>query len=158
MAKYTVGTGHAGSQQAMSTAYKTLISLTASTGATTLRKAWIYDIMMGTDGAPSDNSMNYRADRQSTLGTQSAATPSPLDSGDAAALIIASVNYTAEPTTTAATMLIDVPANVRATYRWTAVPGGELVVAATHSTGIGFRAKSSTGYTSTAVANLHFWE
>lgn len=157
MARYTVGTGHAGTQQSMTTTYKTLVSLTAATGATTLRKAWIYDILFGADGTPADNAMVYKADRQSTVGTGTSATPSPLDAGDAAALITATANNTIEPTITSATQLIEVPVNQRASYRWVAAPGGELVVPATNTTGIGFRAKSP-GYTGTVGCVLHFFE
>ena len=157
MARYTVGTGHAGTQQAMTTTYKTLVSLTAATGATTLRKAFIYDIMFGTDGTPADNAMTWKVDRQTTLGTGTASVPSPLDGGDAAALIVATANYTIEPTVTAATQLVELGMNQRASYRWVAAPGGELVVPATNVAGIGARAKSP-GYTGTATCNLHFWE
>lgn len=155
--RYTVGTGHAGTQQAMTTTYKTLASLTAATGATTLRRAMIYDLMFGTDGTPADNAMVYKVDRQTTVGTGTAATPSPLDSQDAAALITATVNHTIEPTVTAATQLVEIAMNQRASYRWVAAPGGELVVPATNVAGLGARAKSPA-YTGTAQCNLHFWE
>lgn len=155
--RYTVGTGHAGTQQAMTTTYKTLASLTAATGATTLRRAAIYDVMFGTDGTPADNVLVYKVDRQTTVGTGTAATPSPLDAGDAAALITATVNHTIEPTVTSATLLIEIAMNQRASYRWVAAPGGELIVPATNTTGLGARAKSPA-YTGTAQCNLHYWE
>src|SRR5258705_6524151 len=140
--RYTVGTGHGGTQQAMTTTYKTLAALTALTGATTLRRAFIYDLMFGTDGTPADNAMVYKVDRQTTAGTGTAATPSPLDAGDAAALITAAVNHTVEPTVTASTLLVEIAMNQRASYRWVAAPGGELVVPAPTVTGLGARAKS----------------
>jgi|SRR5262249_44421595 len=157
MARYVVGTGFGGTQQAMTTTYKTLAALTAATGATTLRKAWIYDILFGADGTPADNALVYKADRQTSVGTGTSATPSPIDTSDAAALITATVNHTAEPTGIG-NILIEVPVNQRASYRWVAAPGGELVVPATNTTGIGFRAKSPTGYTGTVGCSLHFWE
>lgn len=157
MAKYALSNGSAGTQQAMTTTYKTLWDLTAATGATTLRKAWIYDVTFGTDGTPADNSVSYVINRQTTAGTRTSATPAPLDAGDAAALITAGVNTTIEPTITAATQLLEIATNQRATYRWVAAPGGELVVPATNTTGLGGRAKSPA-YTGTALSVVHFWE
>lgn len=157
MARYTAGTGHGGTPQNLTTTYKTLVSLTAATGATTLRKAWIYDVMFGTDGTPADNTVTYKIDRQTTVGTATSIVPSPLETTDAAALITANANNTIEPTVTAATILLEMATNQRASYRWVAAPGGELVVPATNTTGLGARAKSPA-YTSTTVCNVHFWE
>ena len=157
MARYTLGTGHGGTPQAMTTTYKTLVSVTAATGATTLRRGWIYDIMVGADGTPADNAMTFKVDRQTTASTGSAAVPSPIDAGDAACLLVATTNYTIEPTVTAATQLIELGMNQRASYRWVAAPGGELVVPATNVAGIGTRIKSP-GYTGTMVCTLHFWQ
>lgn len=157
MAKYGMTNLNGGTQQNLSTSYKTLWDLTAATGATTLRKAWIYDLTFGTDGTPADNTVTYKVDRQTTTGTRTAATPAPLDAGDAAALITAGVNTTIEGTITSATQLLEIATNQRATYRWVASPGGELVVPATNTTGLGGRAKSPA-YTSTTVATVHFYE
>jgi hypothetical protein len=157
MARYTVNTGMGGTPQNMTTTYKTLLSLTAATGATTLRKAWIYDAMFGADGTPADNSMTYKIDRQTDVGTGTAIAAVALDSGDAAALITETANNTIEPTVTDNTELLEVAVNQRATFRWVAAPGGELVVPATNVAGLGARAKSPA-YASTVVCTLHFWE
>lgn len=157
MAKYVASTQHGGTQQAMTTTLKTLVALIAATGATTLRKAWIYDILFGTDGTPADNAMTFTLDRQTTAGTGTAITPIPLDSGDAAALITAAANHTVEPTITANSALLTIGINQRASYRWVAAPGGELVVPATNTNGLGLRAKSPA-YTGTATGALHFFE
>jgi hypothetical protein len=157
MAKYGLSTGNAGATQAMTTTYKTLWDLTAATGATTLRKAWIYDMTFGADGTPADNAMVWKVDRQTTTGTRSAAVPPPIDSSDAAGLITAGVNTTVEATITAATQLLEIAANQRATYRWVSSPGSELVVPATNVAGIGGRAKSPA-YTGTTVGTLLFLE
>lgn len=157
MAKYTVGNTHAGTQQNLTTSYKTQVALTAATGATTLRRAWIYEFNVGADGTAADNVIRYKADRQTTVGTGTTATPSPILPGDAAALIVATVCHTAEPTVTSATQLVLISVNQRASYRWVAAPGGELVVPATNVAGIGLRA-NSPAYASTVTANVHFWE
>ena len=157
MSRYAISAGNAGSQQVMTTTYKTVLSLTAVTGATTLRKAWIYDVLFGADGTPADNAMSYVVNRQTTVGTGTSGTGAPMDSGDAASLITATCNNTIEPTITSATQLIEIGVNQRASYRWVAAPGGELVVPATTTNGLGFRAKSPA-YTGTVMATLHWWE
>ena len=157
MARYSVTNLHAGTQQNLSTSYKTLLSLTAATGATTLRKGWIYDILLGADGTPADNSITYKVDRQTSVGTVTTAVGAPLDGGDAAGLLEESVNNTIEPIVTAATQFIELAVNQRASYRWVAAPGGELVVPATNVAGIGIRAKSAA-YASTTTAGCHYWE
>src|SRR4029077_325658 len=100
------------------TTYKTQADLTSATGATTLRRAWLYDLMFGVDGTAADNVIVWKADRQTSTGTRSAAGAAPLDFGDAAALITAGVNTTIEGIITAATQLIEIAVNQRASYRW----------------------------------------
>lgn len=157
MAKYAVTTGNGGTQQSMTTTYKTNVDITSATGATTLRRAWVYDVMFGADGTPADNVVVYKIDRQTSTGTRTAATAAPLDVTDAAALITVGVNTTIEPIVTAATQLLEIGVNQRASYRWVAAPGGELVVPATNVAGLGFRAKSPA-YTSTVTNAVQFWE
>src|SRR3954467_3344634 len=105
MAKYSVSSAM-GTQSANTTTYKTIWDLTAATGATTLRKAWIYDVTFGADGTPADNSITWKIDRQTPTGPRTTGVPAPIDATDAAALITAGVNTTIEPTVTAATQLL----------------------------------------------------
>ena len=158
MAKYSVSSASAGTPQIMSTAYKTLLSLTALTGTATLRRGYIYDIEFGADGTPADNVLVFKVDRQTTVGTGTAATPALLDAADAVASLVATVNHTVEPGTVNNT-LIEIPVNQRASYRWCTLPGSgaELVVPATTVNGIGCRAKSPA-YVLTAIARIHFFE
>lgn len=157
MAKFGMSNGTGGTPQAMTTTYKTIWDLTAATGATTLRKAWIYDVTFGADGTPADNSITWKIDRQTSTGTRTTGVPAPLDTTDAAALITAGVNTTIEPSVTGATQLLEIAANQRATYRWVAAPGSELVVPATNVAGLGGRAKSPA-YTGTVVGSMLFYE
>ena len=145
------------SQQNLTTTYKTLLDLTAATGATTLRRGWIYDIMVGVDGTPADNVVNWKVDRQTSTGTRTSHTPTGVDGGDAACLLTGGVNTTIEAIVTDQTGLVQLGVNQRASYRWVAYPGGELIVPATNVAAIGIRAKSPA-YTSTATACAHFWE
>jgi hypothetical protein len=158
MAKYNISNLHAGTQQNLSTSYKTLVSLTAATGATTLRRAWVYELAIGADGTPADNQITFCVDRQTDVGTGTAAVATPLDVGDAAALITETVNNTIEPTVTSASFVMGpLSINQRASYRWVAAPGCELVVPAVDTDGLGLRAKSAA-YASTTTGSLLFWE
>lgn len=155
--RYGFSNGNAGSLQNLTTTYKTLASITAATGATTLRRGKFYDFLMGADGTPADNVIVYKVDRQTSVGTQSAVVAPPLDAGDAAGLLVCGANTTIEPTVTAATQLIEIPVNQRASYRWVSAPDSELVIPATNVAGLGVRAKSPA-YASTAVATVAFIE
>jgi hypothetical protein len=159
MAKYGLSNFVNGSDQRqnLTTTYKTQIGITALTGATTLRKAWIYDVMMGCDQTPADNAIGWVIDRQSTAGTGTAQIAPPLETTDAAALITCAVAHTAEPTVTATTKLLEIGINQRAGYRWVASPGGEFVVPATTANGLGLRALSPA-YTGKVTASLNFYE
>ena len=157
MSKFGFSNGNAGTQQNLTTTYKTQLDVTAATGATTLRRAAIYDVLVGVDGTPADNVVVWKLDRQTSTGTRTAVTPPPLDAGDAAALITCGANTTIEGIITSATQLLEVAVNQRASYRWVAAPGGELIVPATNVAGIGLRAKSPA-YTSTVTGLVHFQE
>lgn len=126
------------------------------TGGTTVR-ASIYDVVVGYGGTPADNALRFQAQRITTAGTSTAVTPAPLDSQDPAAVMAAGENHSAEPTYTAATELIDISLNQRATFRWVAAPGGELVTPATASNGIGFRSFHAS-YTGSSEVTAHWQE
>lgn len=146
-----------GTPQNMTTTYKTLFSLTAATGATTLRRGKIYDVLIGANGTPANNAMTFKLDRQTTVGTGTAALPTPLDPGDAAALLTGTANNTIEPTVTANTQLLVIGINQQASYRWVAAPDSELIVPATNVAGIGVRALSPA-YTSTVMTTVQYLE
>lgn len=155
MARYSLSNELAGTQQAISTSYKTLVALTAATA--TLRRAGLYDLMIGTAGTPADNSYVFDISRQTAAGTSTSGTPTILDPADTAAGTVGSLNFTAEGTITAASSLFNVAINQRASYRWVAAPGSELVIPATNLAGLAVRAKSAAG-TAVAVAQTYFQE
>lgn len=155
MALYTINNSNAGTQQNMSSSYKTLIALTAATA--TLRRFKIYDLLVGTDGTPADNAMDWDISRQTAAGIATASTPLALDPADAASGTVGAVNATAEGTITASSSVFFVGVNQRASYRWVAAPGSELVAPATNLAGFALRAKSP-GYTSTATGTLYYQE
>jgi hypothetical protein len=110
-------------------------SLTAD--GTTPRRAKIFRLEFGSEASPADNPFLWQLQRQTTVGTASTFTPVALDSADAAALDDVNITYTTNGTLTANAFLLSVPLNQRATYQWQPAPGGELVVPATASNGIG---------------------
>jgi len=154
MANYAVNNKNAGTQQAISSSYKTLAALFSSA---TVRRGKLYDFMFGTNGTPADNPMEFDISRMTVDGTGTATTPNPLDPADASALTTSKSNYTAEPTVTAASSVFYLGINQRASYRWVAAPGSELVWPATSANGLVMRALS-TGYTGTATAEGLFQE
>ena len=132
-----------------------LITLTAATAS--LRRGKIYELELGTTGTPADNYLEYDVSRQTAAGTVTAATPNPLDASDGAAGTVAGLNATVEGTVTAASSVFYVPVNQRASWRWIAAPGSELVWPATNLAGLTVRAKSAA-YTGTVGAASLFTE
>lgn len=159
MAKYAITNGStsgAGTQQNMTAAYSgSLIGLTGGNAAP--RRGKIYDVMLGTNGIPADNFIEWDISRVTTNSTATVATPQPLDVADAAALTTTTVNSSTFGTITSNSNVFYFGINQRASYRWVASPGGELIWPATSSAGFQLRARSG-GYTGTATATLHFEE
>lgn len=110
---------------------------TAQADATRPRRLKWYDLIVGSEASPADNAFLYVMQRFTAAGTNTAVVPSPLDPADAATEADAGENNTAEPTYTATLILLEIPLNQRATFRWVCSPGSELVSPATASNGIG---------------------
>jgi len=151
MAKYAI----TGSQATVSGSYKTVLDVFATTGA--LRRGKVYDVLIGTNGTPADNYLQWDISRMTADGTGTAVTPQALDPADVAALATAKNNYSAEPTITAGSSLFNVGVNQRASYRWVAAPGSELLFPATANNGLALRALSG-GYTGSATGDLMYEE
>lgn len=154
MARYSVNNSMGGTQQALSATYKTLVGYNSSA---TVRRTRCYEAMFGCTGTAADNTIEFDISRMTAAGTATSITPIPLDQADAAALSAAFANYTAEPTVTGASSLLYYGQNMRATIRWVAAPGSELVTPATNAAGLVLRARSAA-YTSTASGTLMFIE
>lgn len=151
MAIYSESNRLAGSQGNLTNTAATQVSLTAATGAATLKRGWLYEWEVGADGAPNstDCAIIYDWIRQTTLGTGTSATPSPLDLADTAAGLVCTVNYTVEPSVTVS--LMSVALNQRNSQRWIAKDQkSSLIVPATNIAGIAGRARSPT-YASTVI-------
>jgi hypothetical protein len=140
--------------QAITTSFITLINLSSSA---TTRRIKIFEFVFGTDGTPADQVMTWDVSRSTAIGTGTSGVIVPLDPADGAALSVATINHTVEPTVTANSSHWGAGMNQRATHRWVAFPGKELVGPATSAAGFAFRAKSP-GYTGTATAQVEFEE
>ena len=156
MAKFTGNNRLIASQQAMTTSFKSLATVSAATA--TLRRAWINDVIFSTDAAPTDNACVCDISRITALGTASAAVLTLPDSADTAVGTVLQVNSTVEPTVTAVSSLLSYGFNARATYRWfPSSPGQELVIPAVNVNGLAFRLLSQ-GYTGTGMVSLGGYE
>lgn len=159
MANYSITNGStsgAGTQQSLTTTYGgAIIGLTGANSAP--RRIKIYDLLIGTNGTPADNFVEFDISRVTTASTATSATPTALDVADATSLTTTTVNSSSPGTITANTNVLYDGFNQRASYRWVAAPGGELVSPATSSAGFQIRARSG-GYTGTFTATIHFQE
>jgi len=126
------------------TASTTLSVVNVTADATRPRRLKWYDIIFGAQGTVGDNPFLYTIQRCTTAGTATAVVPQPLDPADAATEADAGENHTIEPTYTSAQILLNIALNQRATFRWVAAPGGELVSPATASNGIGVQSPTSS--------------
>ena len=138
----------------MAATAKTVIS-NISTAAI---RPYLYDFTFGTTGTPSDSVMTVTVTRATsmTAGTScTTVTANPLDSTDAAATSSSGGAWTTEPTI--GVVLFQVGLNVRATYRWVAAPGGELVSPATANAGLALRTLSPA-YVLDASGTVYFAE
>lgn len=144
-----------GTESTTTTGYTTAVLII---GATTVRPR-IYDVEWGYGATPADTTTFVNLQRATATGTAgSSPTPQPLDSASPASLGTAGIgDYSVEPTYTAAANLFELPMNQRAAYRWVVAPGGEIVVPATASNGVGSRVKGAA-YTGSMVSTVHFEE
>lgn len=124
------------------TADGTLAHIGLKQDATTQRRGKIYDWMFGSEGTVADNPFLYQLQRADTgLGTSTAVPLRPLDPADAAAILDGGENYTANPTLQE--ILMKIPLNQRATFRWACAPGSEIVLPATANLSIVGRTPTS---------------
>lgn len=155
MSAYTITNVNAGTPQALSATAKTILAVTAATGATTLRRGWIMEWEIGASDVPNatDCPIVWDISEQTAAGTSTALTPrfNDLGGGDAAALLVYSSNFTAEGTVTATSAAWILPLNQRASYRVQMRDEyHSLIVPAVNLKGFAMRAKSPN-YASTVA-------
>lgn len=141
--------------QDTNTAATTIIGVDAGS---TARRIKVYDLILGSDATPADNAAEYNLQRYTVDGTSTAITPQALDPADPAALAEAGEAHSVEPTYTANAILLNLASNQRATIRWVAAPGGELVIPATADNGLGLQSITVGGSAVNTVVTIHFIE
>lgn len=176
MANYAIANstvnGFGSSQAGMSASYKTICAVAASTQAnvtqgSALRRGKLYDILIGTNGTPADNFMEFIIQR-ATLVTSGSAWAGSLSSvSSALALDTADPNMggfsAANSSNEGQVTLLSVPnpwyegLNQRASYRWVCNPGSEIVYpavsSATGGNGLVLQARSGS-YTGTVTGTI----
>lgn len=106
------------------------------------KRAKIFEFTTGfTLASPADILLSVTAQRFITAdGVGTSRTPNPLDPADGPATITCLQNHTTEPTTytTDEEVWGPIGQHMRATYRWVASPGKEIVIPNTASVGVGW--------------------
>ena len=127
------------------TASSTLDVGSIITAAASPRRFKLYDFVVGSDAAPADNPYLWEIyKRTGTATAGSAPTIYPLDLSDT---IASTLVANQAPTTNGAggtTPMFGVPLNQRASFRWVASPGSELIAPATASNGFAFATPTSS--------------
>src|SRR5262245_23637215 len=156
MSCYSASNLLGGTQQAISTSFKTLLALTAATA--TLTSAEVYELSVGTDGTPGDTALIYDLSRQTAAGTSTSVTPNALNGAKRASGTVGSANFTTEGTITSNSGVWEMALNQRASFRWVAYgPDSELIIPATNLAGFALRARSPS-YTGTAIGGMKYRE
>ena len=116
----------------------------------------IYDLVFSQGSAPADTVIRWEVQRVTATATATSATEVPLDPDAPPADSLSEEEVTVAGTVTADTQFLDFDLNQRATFRWVAAPGGEIVLPATAAAGVAFNA-SSASYTGIARITV-MWE
>jgi len=123
-----------------------------------MRRIKVYDLVFGSEATPADQAFLFEVNRSTTASTGTTVTPNALDPADSlAAVTLTKENLTVQGTNTAGAVPLAVPLNQRATFRWVAYPGSELVVPATANNGFHFNTPTASG-TPAATITVMFEE
>lgn len=106
--------------------------------ATAAVRPKIYDFVIGSPSTPTDYAASWLLRRSTTASTGgTAVVPAAIDPADPVCLTTAMIAPSmSAPTLTAAMTLLQFALNQRATFRWVAAPGKELIAPATANNGI----------------------
>ena len=121
MANFSICNSTNGTQQAIAaSSYASLCQVYCSTTGTAglTRRGKVYDILIGTNGTPADNYIEWAMLRLTAPSTGALTTPLALDLADTAWGSGATVNSTTMPTLASTAMTWYVGVNQRASYRW----------------------------------------
>ena len=123
------------------------LGIIAITGDGSIQIA-MYDLILGSDATPADLAGEFVLNRCTTDGVGGTAlTPEPLNPAAVAATGtgFGGVFGTTEPVDTANSELLMIPLNQRATFRWVAAPGSELLSVITNNAGLFLRSVAHGG-------------
>ncbi len=123
--------------------------------ATRPRRLAFTGFIFGCQDTPADGVFLLEWKRCTTAGTATGVTPVMLDPSDVATEADAAENHSVDPTITAIDPVMSVALNQRATFRWQASPGNEIIVPATASNGLVL--KTPTVATLTVTAST-YWD
>jgi hypothetical protein len=129
------------------------------TGSTTVRP-YLMDLIISSVATPADNAAQYQVLRYTawSTNTSTAVTPSAFDGADGAAQGTYWKLSTGTEPTYLAVPCLDISHNQRATFRWVAAPGEEIIAPATASNGIGVQCIGFGGSAVAEVTNAVFGE
>ena len=125
--------------------------------ATPTGRGRIYEVIVGCEAA-ADQATDFKLGRTTALGTEASGfVPVNIDPGGPAGEYDSGIGHTVEPTYTANNELVQFSLNQRATFRWVANPGRELILPATQNNGAGIKSSSASG-TATHQYAIYFTE
>lgn len=124
---------------------KTLLNIFHQATTPTSRGGLV-EIIVGGAGTPGDNQATFYVGRTTAVGTEgSGLVPNNVDPAGPAGDCDSGLGvFGAEPTYTAAKQLLMFALNHRATFRWVAREGYELMMSATDDNGAGIKSATST--------------
>jgi hypothetical protein len=122
----------------------------------TAARGWLYDILVSSDATPADLAGQFDVIRGTVSGTGTGVTARPLDGANPAATIAPEGGTFTGQTKTALSALLSFGLNQKATFRWVAIPGGEIVIPATADAWVGLESVAHGG-TPNINCTMH-WE
>lgn len=176
----STGITYGTSAAALTTTYKSIITVAVgssnvASGAPSggvispyqQKRGKIYDILIGQPATPADTYLQYDVMRLSAAGSSqntfagaltSASSLFALDVADNGFVAFCTANSSIETNVTAIADLWSVAINQRASYRWVAAPGSEMVYPAVSSAGLALRALGAGSYSGQVSATVMFQE
>jgi hypothetical protein len=149
MAKYS-----SSGSQTLTTSIVTALGITSNTS--TVQRNWIYEFVLANVGTPADLVSLHTIQRTTAPGNATPVTATKMDLADRVAQAVVGEDHSGEPTYTSNEQLFEIGLNHRATYKWQAAPGSELVLPATSGDGVGFGATHASATTDWRVGALHY--
>jgi hypothetical protein len=127
------------------TAAGSTLTILALVNPGTAARGWVYDMIVGSDATPADLAGQFDVIRGTVSGTGTSVTARPLDPANPAGTIAPEGGTFTGQTKTANSAMLSVGLNQRATFRWVAAPGGELVIPATADNWVGLESINHGG-------------